>query len=1021
MKKLILYRAILRKFVLITLASIAFIAIIVSSSTILLITTGSKSIYYIGELGSKIISNYLEDTQISINDLILSWDKINYEYHIEIINAELVYNRSDKIAIPKIKFEINPIKIIKYGVSQIIQTLAISPNIEITEINNSERYNSNKDKKISTTHIYNYIKKHIDLIIALGEKLTNLHFKILLEKNRSLNIIINKIVIDPIRNKEDILLNFYTEIAVEDEILTTTFSLDTSNSDLFVIKGEITKLTPRLISKFFSLSPIFSDKIPGVNLAFSLETQNLSNIDKITFHNFNYQNHADKSDILEPGIALDNLIISGSCSNNCGNITIDKLYLKVNNLLLHGTINKTPDGILKSNIKIDKIAIEEIYDYWPNLIAPDLREWLKTNLKSGHIRQSDIKLNLNLTDIAQDIPIPEDAISVIILLENTNLSYMNDNVPPLNIEEAILSSTSNDIKIDIKKGKILNCNFISLTGNIKDFNAANTGILINANLKGTLNDTIALAEAHTKIKSNYLKNFNGDIISKIEFYVPFKDEVNLDDLNLIITAESLNNLSAKLLDSYLLNKGKFKAILENNILNIHGNCILNDNLKLNVDIKRQLEKVATENYISQVIITTSTTAERINKAKFSFPNYIHNNIFIKLHITEFIDNTRYNTVFDFKDSNIYFSLLGIKKKIGEQGTLNFDIVDDNDTELRITNYTLNLPGITSKGIGSIDKNSKTIKYLSSKDAHIFQDALTFNYNNDHGIKNLHLIADNLDLSNANLADINLLEHTTNSYKRFTVTTDLDRIVMKNGLIINKPKINISYKNSTCEEFKLEGYFDNDEYLRIFYSYPILSIVSNVAYKSLSAFNIYNNMNSGILEFKGKFTQDRHLDGELYITNYYIQNAPLLTKLLAISAITSTAFRGVADLLNGKGISFHELYCPLSYDNGIIQSNSCNIKGPVVGITSSGTIDIKTKQLKAAGFIIPVNIINSIVPKIPLFGSMITGGKEHPFIATNFKMFGNLQDEIKINVNPLSIFTPGIIGEIFGGIKNKALE
>ena len=75
--------------------------------------------------------------------------------------------------------------------------------------------------------------------------------------------------------------------------------------------------------------------------------------------------------------------------------------------------------------------------------------------------------------------------------------------------------------------------------------------------------------------------------------------------------------------------------------------------------------------------------------------------------------------------------------------------------------------------------------------------------------------------------------------------------------------------------------------------------------------------------------------------YYLKKTPLAAKLLTFSGIAITSLRGIADLLEGKGMSFRKLNCPIMYKDGVINIEDCIAKGSSVVITAKGKWILKT--------------------------------------------------------------------------------
>ena len=85
-------------------------------------------------------------------------------------------------------------------------------------------------------------------------------------------------------------------------------------------------------------------------------------------------------------------------------------------------------------------------------------------------------------------------------------------------------------------------------------------------------------------------------------------------------------------------------------------------------------------------------------------------------------------------------------------------------------------------------------------------------------------------------------------------------------------------------------------------------------------------------------------------------------------------------------------------------------GNVIGFTASGRYNKSSEQLNLKGIISPAHSINAFIGKIPLVGSALAG-KDGTVITANYGIEGSLSDP-KIKINPLSMFSPTSLKEMF---------
>ncbi|CUH62922.1 putative protein involved in outer membrane biogenesis [Thalassovita gelatinovora] len=145
-------------------------------------------------------------------------------------------------------------------------------------------------------------------------------------------------------------------------------------------------------------------------------------------------------------------------------------------------------------------------------------------------------------------------------------------------------------------------------------------------------------------------------------------------------------------------------------------------------------------------------------------------------------------------------------------------------------------------------------------------------------------------------------------------------------------------------------------------------------------------------------QPGQYDGALDISNIRIREAPALAELLNTISVV-----GLLEQMSGTGILFGEVEARfrLTPDQLILRRSSA--VGASMGLSMDGIYDFASNQMDFQGVLSPIYAINAI-------GSILTR-KGEGLIGFNYGLSGNPANP-KVQVNPLSIFTPGMFREIF---------
>ncbi|HXS07106.1 MAG TPA: AsmA-like C-terminal domain-containing protein [Rhizomicrobium sp.] len=149
-------------------------------------------------------------------------------------------------------------------------------------------------------------------------------------------------------------------------------------------------------------------------------------------------------------------------------------------------------------------------------------------------------------------------------------------------------------------------------------------------------------------------------------------------------------------------------------------------------------------------------------------------------------------------------------------------------------------------------------------------------------------------------------------------------------------------------------------------------------------------------------------GTLDIDDFQVVNQPFLARLFSAGSLT-----GIGDLMGGDGISIENMNVPFSSKNNVIGVHDARARGRAIGATADGYIDRPKNQVALKGSLVPAYGLNSVLGNIPLLGDVLVSKKGEGVFGVTYSATGNA-DQPKIDVNPLSVLTPGILRRIFEG-------
>lgn len=183
---------------------------------------------------------------------------------------------------------------------------------------------------------------------------------------------------------------------------------------------------------------------------------------------------------------------------------------------------------------------------------------------------------------------------------------------------------------------------------------------------------------------------------------------------------------------------------------------------------------------------------------------------------------------------------------------------------------------------------------------------------------------------------------------------------------------------------------------------------------LSALGYLDGMENGALSMTGSIYDapinvDRskiRLDGDVVLSEFKVRDLPVLAQLLSLAS-----FGGIADTLSGNGLRFDGADANFFYDDGRLKIKRAKASGSALGLTLQGAVDYKSDRISLGGNLVPAYVLNSLIGKIPVLGKLFTSREGEGVVGVNYRIFGTASDPTLI-VNPLSVFTPGFLRQIF---------
>lgn len=189
---------------------------------------------------------------------------------------------------------------------------------------------------------------------------------------------------------------------------------------------------------------------------------------------------------------------------------------------------------------------------------------------------------------------------------------------------------------------------------------------------------------------------------------------------------------------------------------------------------------------------------------------------------------------------------------------------------------------------------------------------------------------------------------------------------------------------------------------------ILRIVADDFGELLSMSPTKGRVSGGTLLVRGvRPSPDSPIEGDFIASKFTLSKAPTLAKVLQVASLT-----GIGDAMSKKGLDFDAFEGQFVYKDNRVTFSKASAHGSSIGVTLNGILDFDADTANLGGTLVPAYSFNRAIGKIPVIGSLLTGGENEGVFAATYRVAGPLEKP-KISVNPLSALAPGFLRNLFG--------
>ncbi|GAB5376212.1 MAG: hypothetical protein AcusKO_26740 [Acuticoccus sp.] len=186
---------------------------------------------------------------------------------------------------------------------------------------------------------------------------------------------------------------------------------------------------------------------------------------------------------------------------------------------------------------------------------------------------------------------------------------------------------------------------------------------------------------------------------------------------------------------------------------------------------------------------------------------------------------------------------------------------------------------------------------------------------------------------------------------------------------------------------------------------------------LAALDYYGRMRGGRTTVDARLDKDGVVAGRLIAKDFVLADEATLEDILRrANARQNAAGRPGVPLSYQQtsavdGLSFDQLVVDFTRRGDLVEISDATLRGPLIGGTASGEIDLAAGTIVLNGTIIPAYGVNNLFGRVPVLGQILGGGDKGGLIGVTFRIVGPI-DSPQVLLNPMSAIAPGIFRRIF---------
>jgi uncharacterized protein YhdP len=674
------------------------------------------------------------------------------------------------------------------------------------------------------------------------------------------------------------------------------------------------------------------------------------------------------------------------------------------------------DATLDGTITGNAIPTALIWRLWPKEVAASTRRWVSTNLEGGVVNDVSAHVFARLDGRPNRPPTLETATGTL-RLRGVDVHYLRP-LPPATKVEATLAFTPSRVDISIRSGELGRLQIPEGTLAFTNLDRSDYTLDLEMVVNGPVSDALEVLD---NPRLGYIKQFGvapkdvaGVMATRLIVQLPLIDALKFDRVA-IRAASNLRDVAApRVAFGQSLTGGTMVLKLDKTSMSVSGQAKL---LGADADLSWTEDFSGRAQYRRRVEARGTVDAASLASMGWDLGGTVRGPMELDV-VYAVPDSDRYDLAVRAKLDQAAISVpqLVWTKPAGRPGEASVDMVHRENRGWTVRKFNVQAEAFSARGSAAFGAEGNRLERLDieellqpprirlSATARRTEDSVL-----DVAIKAAGYDAQPL------FEDIDDDTRPGTPLPPMRVKFDADSLWLAGDTPLRRTSGVLNYDGKAWNRIDIRGRVGDGKPFSFDLTRAeagtVASLKSEDAGATLSGFGIVDDIKGGKLEFEAKRAPAAAApwQGRVELQDFRLEKAPQIARVLTLTSLT-----GISDVLTGKGIHFRVLEFPYVHENRRVTFNDARAVGSELGVTASGWIGLKSRELDIKGTLVPAYTLNSLLGNIPVIGQLFTGAKGSGVFAVSYGVTGPLKDP-KATANPVSAFAPGFLRNLIDGL------